>query len=314
MAYTIGIDVGGTKVLGGVVDENGRVVASAKRDTPRQGGRVLTQTIADIARELMSKNDISSVGVCAAGFVSSDRKTMLATPNIADWNGVDLDRELTGLIGIPVIIENDANAAAWGEAKFGAGRNQEHILMLTVGTGIGGGIVMNGSLYRGAFGIAAEFGHMRVVPEGHLCGCGGRGCFEQYASGTALLRHAREAVNANPEIARNLLSRGDGTVAGLTGSIIMEAARDGDSVALAAFTTTGQWLGAGIATLSVLLDPSCVVIGGGVIEAGEILLAPTREALERTMPFAGRHPNPQIVAAELGDEAGLVGVSDLARL
>ena len=314
MAYTIGIDVGGTKVLGGVVDENGRVVASAKRDTPRQGGRVLTQTIADIARELMSKNDISSVGVCAAGFVSSDRKTMLATPNIADWNGVDLDRELTGLIGIPVIIENDANAAAWGEAKFGAGRNQEHILMLTVGTGIGGGIVMNGSLYRGAFGIAAEFGHMRVVPEGHLCGCGGRGCFEQYASGTALLRHAREAVNANPEIARNLLSRGDGTVAGLTGSIIMEAARDGDSVALAAFTTTGQWLGAGIATLSVLLDPSCVVIGGGVIEAGEILLAPTREALERTMPFAGRHPYPQIVAAELGDEAGLVGVSDLARL
>lgn len=314
MAYTIGIDVGGTKVLGGVVDENGRVVASAKRDTPRQGGRVLTQTIADIARELMSKNDISSVGVCAAGFVSSDRKTMLATPNIADWNGVDLDRELTGLIGIPVIIENDANAAAWGEAKFGAGRNQEHIMMLTVGTGIGGGIVMNGSLYRGAFGIAAEFGHMRVVPEGHLCGCGGRGCFEQYASGTALLRHAREAVNANPEIARNLLSRGDGTVAGLTGSIIMGAARDGDSVALAAFTTTGQWLGAGIATLSVLLDPSCVVIGGGVIEAGEILLAPTREALERTMPFAGRHPYPQIVAAELGDEAGLVGVSDLARL
>lgn len=314
MAYTIGIDVGGTKVLGGVVDENGRVVASAKRDTPRQGGRVLTQTIADIAQELMSKNDISSVGVCAAGFVSSDRKTMLATPNIADWNGVDLDRELTGLIGIPVIIENDANAAAWGEAKFGAGRNQEHILMLTVGTGIGGGIVMNGSLYRGAFGIAAEFGHMRVIPEGHLCGCGGRGCFEQYASGTALLRHAREAVNANPEIARNLLSRGDGTVAGLTGSIIMEAARDGDSVALAAFTTTGQWLGAGIATLSVLLDPSCVVIGGGVIEAGEILLAPTREALERTMPFAGRHPYPQIVAAELGDEAGLVGVSDLARL
>lgn len=314
MAYTIGIDVGGTKVLGGVVDENGRVVASAKRDTPRQGGRVLTQTIADIARELMSKNDISSVGVCAAGFVSSDRKTMLATPNIADWNGVDLDRELTGLIGISVIIENDANAAAWGEAKFGAGRNQEHIMMLTVGTGIGGGIVMNGSLYRGAFGIAAEFGHMRVVPDGHVCGCGGRGCFEQYASGTALLRHAREAVNANPEIARNLLSRGDGTVAGLTGSIIMEAARDGDPVALAAFTTTGQWLGAGIATLSVLLDPSCVVIGGGVIQAGEILLAPTREALERTMPFAGRHPYPQIVAAELGDEAGLVGVSDLARL
>ena len=314
MSYTIGIDVGGTKVLGGVVDENGRVIATARKDTPRQGGSALTQTIADIAQELIQSHDIESVGVSAAGFVSSDRKTMLATPNIADWNGVNLDAELTKLIGLDVIIENDANAAAWGEAKFGAGRNQDHMMMLTVGTGIGGGIVVNGSLYRGAFGIAAEFGHMRVVPDGHLCGCGARGCFEQYASGNALLRHAREAISASPEIARNLLSRGDGSVEGLTGKAITEAARDGDPVALAAFNTTGQWLGAGIATLSVILDPACVVIGGGVIDAGEILLKPTREALERTMPFAGKHPYPQIIAAELGNEAGLVGVADLARL
>jgi glucokinase len=238
---------------------------------------------------------------------------MLATPNIADWNGVDLDNQLTTLIGLPVVIENDANAAAWGEAKFGAGKNQDHMMMLTVGTGIGGGIVVNGALYRGAFGIAAEFGHMRVVPEGHICGCGARGCFEQYASGNALLRHAREAINASPEVARNLLSRGDGTVAGLTGQAITEAARDGDPVALAAFNTTGQWLGAGIASLAVLLDPACVVIGGGVIDAGEILLKPTRESLERNMPFAGKHPYPQIIAAQLGNEAGLVGVADLAR-
>lgn len=314
MAHTIGIDVGGTKILGGVVDEAGSVLATARTDTPRQGGRVLTQAIADIAKELLVNHDVSSIGVSAAGFVSSDRKTMLATPNIADWNGVNLDYELTKLIGLPVIIENDANAAAWGEAKFGAGRNQAHMMMLTVGTGIGGGIVVNGALYRGAFGIAAEFGHIRVVPDGHLCGCGARGCFEQYASGNALLRHAREAISASPEIARNLLSRGDGTVAGLTGSAITDAAREGDPVALAAFTTTGQWLGAGIASLSVILDPACVVIGGGVIEAGEILLKPTREALERTMPFAGKHPYPQIIAAQLGNEAGLVGVADLARL
>ena len=314
MAHTIGIDVGGTKILGGVVDEAGSVLATARTDTPRQGGRVLTQAIADIAKELLVDHNVTSIGVSAAGFVSSDRQTMLATPNIADWNGVDLDYELTDLIGLPVIIENDANAAAWGEAKFGAGRNQAHMMMLTVGTGIGGGIVVNGALYRGAFGIAAEFGHIRVVPDGHLCGCGARGCFEQYASGNALLRHAREAISASPEIARNLLSRGDGTVAGLTGSAITEAAREGDPVALAAFTTTGQWLGTGIASLSVILDPACVVIGGGVIEAGEILLKPTREALERTMPFAGKHPYPQIIAAQLGNEAGLVGVADLARL
>jgi len=313
MSLTIGIDVGGTKVLGGVVDEAGRVLTTARKDTPRQGGSALTQTIADVARELLQQHSVASVGVSAAGFVSSDRKTMLATPNIADWNGVDLDNQLTKLIGLPVVIENDANAAAWGEAKFGAGKNQDHMMMLTVGTGIGGGIVVNGALYRGAFGIAAEFGHMRVVPEGHICGCGARGCFEQYASGNALLRHAREAINASPEVARNLLSRGDGTVAGLTGQAITDAAREGDPVALAAFNTTGQWLGAGIASLAVLLDPACVVIGGGVIDAGEILLKPTRESLERNMPFAGKHPYPQIIAAQLGNEAGLVGVADLAR-
>ena len=313
MSYTIGVDVGGTKVLGGVVDELVTVVKTARRDTPREGGAALTQAIADVAKELMSDFTIDSVGVSAAGFVSSDRKTMLATPNIAGWNGVDLDYQLTSLIGLPVVIENDANAAAWGEARFGAGRGKRHMLMLTVGTGIGGGIVVNGELYRGAFGIAAEIGHIRVVPEGHLCGCGARGCFEQYASGNALMRHAREAIAASPDIARNLLSRGDGTLEGLTGKAITDAARDGDAVALAAFNTTAQWLGAGIASLAVVLDPECVVIGGGVIDAGEILLKPTREALERSMPFAGKHPYPEIIGAQLGNEAGLVGVADLAR-
>jgi glucokinase len=313
MAYTIGVDVGGTKVLGGVVDESGSVVKTARRDTPREGGPALTQAIADVAQELMAQFTIDSVGVSAAGFVSSDRKTMLATPNIAGWNGVDLDNELTSLIGLPVVIENDANAAAWGEARFGAGRGKRHMLMLTVGTGIGGGIVVNGELYRGAFGIAAEIGHIRVVPEGHLCGCGARGCFEQYGSGNALMRHAREAIAASPDIARNLLSRGDGTLEGLTGQAITDAARDGDAVALAAFNTTAQWLGAGIATLSVILDPECVVIGGGVIDAGDILLEPTRAALVRYMPFAGKHPYPEIIGAQLGNEAGLVGVADLAR-
>ena len=314
MAYTIGIDVGGTKVLGGVVDSDGKILATARKDTPQQGGKALTQVIAETALELMNQHEVTSVGVSAAGFVSADRTTILATPNIANWNGVNLVEELTALIGLPIVIENDANAAAWGEAKFGAGRNQQHMMMLTVGTGIGGGIVIDGKLHRGAFGIAAEIGHMRVVPEGHLCGCGARGCFEQYASGNALIRHAREAISASPDMARNLLSRGDGTVAGLTGVAITEAARDGDTVALAAFNTTGQWLGAGIASLSVLLNPSYVVIGGGVIDAGEILLKPTREALERTMPFAGKHPFPTLIAAELGNDAGLVGVSDLARI
>lgn len=314
MTYTVGIDVGGTKVLGGVVDEHGKILMHARRDTPREGGGALTATIAEVARELTTAYSVSSVGISAAGFVSSDRKTMLATPNIAGWNGVNLDAELTEIIGLPVVIENDANAAAWGEAAFGAGKGHDHLLIVTVGTGIGGGIVVNGNLYRGGFGIAAEIGHMRVVPEGHLCGCGARGCFEQYASGSALMRHAREAISATPELARNLLALGDGTIAGLTGKDITEAAQNGDAVALAAFNTTAHYLGAGIASLSVILDPTRVVIGGGVVEAGEILLGPTRESLKRHMPFAGKHPYPEIVPAQLGNEAGLVGVADLARL
>jgi glucokinase len=238
---------------------------------------------------------------------------MLATPNSAGWNGVQLEEQLASLIGLPVVLENDGNAAAWGEKRFGAGRGKANMLLLTIGTGIGGGIIVNDQLLRGAFGIAAEVGHLRVLPEGHLCGCGARGCFEQYASGNALLRHAREAIAASPDLARGLLGRGDGTIEGLTGRAITEAAREGDQVALAAFNTTAQWLGAGIASLSVLLDPECVVIGGGVIDAGEILLAPARLAMERYMPFAGKHPYPEIIPATLGNEAGLVGAADLAR-
>jgi glucokinase len=313
MTHTIGIDVGGTKVLGGVVTEAGEVLKTSRRDTPREGGSALTQTIADVARELAADFDISAVGLSAAGFVSSDRKTMLATPNIAGWNGVQLDAELTSLINLPVVLENDANAAAWGERTFGAGKGKQNMLMVTVGTGVGGGIIVNGQLLRGAFGVAAEIGHLRVLPEGHLCGCGARGCFEQYASGNALLRHAREAIAASPDLARNLLARGDGTLEGLTGRAITEAAREGDQVAISAFNTTAQWLGAGIASLAVILDPECVVIGGGVVDAGEILLAPTRAAMERYMPFAGKHPYPEIIPATLGNEAGLVGAANLAR-
>lgn len=314
MGYTVGIDIGGTKVLGGVVDETGAIISRARRETPAEGGVALTQAIADVALELMKDSEIESVGVSVAAFISADRKTILATPNIKDWNGVNLDYELTSRIGLPVVIENDANSAAWGEFKFGAGRGKENILMLTVGTGIGGGIVTNSNLHRGSFGIAAEIGHLRIVPNGLLCGCGAHGCFEQYGSGTALLQHAREAIQAHPDRASNILNRGDGSIEGVKGSAITEAARDGDELALSIFETTGDYLGAGIASLAVILDPEAVVIGGGVIDAGDILLNPIRTGMEKYMPFAGKHPHPQIVAAQLGNEAGLVGVADLARI
>lgn len=311
---TIGIDVGGTKVLGGVVSETGEILTTARRDTPREGGRALTQAIADVANELAHEFPVDSIGVSAAGFISSDRKTILATPNIAGWNGVNLDRELNEILGKTIVLENDANAAAWGEFKFGAGRGRNDLMLLTLGTGVGGGLILDGALFRGAFGIGAELGHIRIVPEGHLCGCGIRGCLEQYSSGSALLRHAREAISASPDIARNLLARGDGTLEGLKGEHITDAAREGDPVAMAAFNTMASYLGAGIASLCAVIDPSCIVIGGGVIDAGEIFLGPTREAALRLIPFSGKHPYPEIVAAELGNHAGLVGVADLSRI
>lgn len=310
----IGIDIGGTKVLGGVVTSSGEILATARRDTPREGGRALTEAIANVATELVQQYPVDSIGVSAAGFISSDRQTLLATPNISNWNGVNLVAELTEILHKQIVLENDANAAAWGEFKFGAGRGRNDLMMLTLGTGVGGGLILDGSVFRGAFGIGAELGHIRLVPEGQLCGCGIRGCLEQYASGSALMRHAREAIDASPLLARNLLDRGDGTIEGLRGSDITDAARDGDPVAIAAFNTMATYLGAGIASLCAVIDPSCVVLGGGVIDAGELFLGPTRDAALRLIPFSGKHPYPEIVAAELGNHAGLVGVADLSRI
>lgn len=311
--FSIGVDIGGTKVLGGVVDASGNILTTHREDTPKAGGDELTQAIIGVIQELLAQHPATSVGISAAGFVSSDRQTMLATPNIAGWNGINLMTEISREVDLPIVIENDANAAAWGEAIYGAGRGESELMMVTVGTGIGGGIISNGALYRGAFGVAAEFGHMRVVPGGHLCGCGKFGCFEQYASGSALHRHLMEAIAKDPTRAHSLLARGDGTLEGIKGNHITAAARAGDPIAVEAFNTTGDWLGAGIASLSVILDPALVVIGGGVIDAGELLMAPTRLAIEKYMPFSGKHPTPRIVVAELGNDAGLVGVADLAR-
>jgi glucokinase len=313
MNYDIGIDVGGTKVLAGVVDTRGKIVEKIRRETPIEGGVALTTVIAEMANELKDRYEVAGIGVCSAGFFAPDRRSIIANPNIANWNGVELAEDLEGLIGRPVILENDANAAAWGERQFGAGDKANELVMLTIGTGLGGGLITDGKIFRGSRGAAAEFGHVRAVPEGHLCGCGLRGCYEQYASGTALMRHAREAISASPELSRSLLARGTGTIDGLTGEQLTLAAKEGDPVAIAAFNTTGHWIGALVATLEAALDPAKVVIGGGVIAAGEILLKPIRESMNQLSLFRGRRSVPELVAATLGNDAGLIGVANLTR-
>jgi glucokinase len=237
---------------------------------------------------------------------------VLFAPNLA-WRDEPLRDHLEKRIGLPVIIENDANAAAWGEFTFGAGEDVEDSLLVTIGTGVGGGIVLNGELHRGAFGVAAEIGHMQVVPNGRICGCGNRGCWEQYASGSALVRDARDQAREGSLIARTLLDRAGGQVEGITGPLITEAAQEGDSFAREQLATLGRWIGEGIASLTAILDPAVVVIGGGVSEAGDLLLDPIRSHFRANLTGRNYRPQLEIRAAVLGNTAGMIGAADLAR-
>ncbi len=313
MSLTIGVDVGGTKVAAGVVDENGHVVAKLKRFTPAASPGDTIGVIADVVKELQAQYDVDAVGIGAAGFVDQTRSMVLFAPNLA-WRDEPVKKLVEERIGRPVVVENDANAAAWAEAKLGAARGLEQVLLITVGTGIGAGIVLDGRLYRGRFGSAGEPGHYRVVPEGRLCGCGNRGCWEQYASGSALVAEAREFARRSPEAAARLLQLGGGTAEGIDGPAVTQAAREGDVAAMRCFEIVGAWLGAGLADLSAILDPGCFVIGGGVSEAGELLLGPARTAYENGLTGRTHREFADVRLAELGPDAGLIGAADLARI
>ena len=312
MGLTIGVDVGGTKVAAGVVDEYGRIVEKLKRFTPAASPGGTISVIAGVVNELLGRYEVEAVGIGAAGFVDQTRSTVLFAPNLA-WRDEPVKKLVEERIGRPVVVENDANAAAWAEAKLGAARGLQQVMLITVGTGIGAGIVLDGKLYRGRFGSAGEPGHYRVVPEGRLCGCGNRGCWEQYASGSALVAEAREFARRSPEAAVRLLQLGGGTAEGIDGPAVTIAAREGDIAALRCFEIVGNWLGAGLADLAAILDPGCFVIGGGVSEAGELLVNPAREAYEHGLTGRSHREFADVRLAELGPDAGLIGAADLAK-
>ena len=315
MNLAIGIDIGGTKVAGGVVDENGGILARARRDTPHRSKRpqVVEDTIVDVVQELMSQQpSVEAVGIGAAGFVAADRATVVFAPHLS-WRDEPLRDALSRRIDVPIMVDNDANASAWAEWRFGAAQGESHVVMVNLGTGIGGAIVMHGEVIRGRYGIAGEFGHMQVVPEGQRCECGNRGCWEQYASGNALVREARAMILANSPVASDLAARVGGRADDLTGPIVTEAAREGDPTSIELLAEIGHWLGIGIANLAAAFDPGTFVIGGGVSAAGELLLGPARETFRRRLTGRGYRPEAQIVAARLGNEAGLIGAADLAR-
>ena len=313
MSLAIGVDVGGTKVLAGVVTPDGEVLATVRRATPSSDVTDTANVIGEVVRELEAEFDVASVGVGAAGWIDATRSIVLHAPNLA-WRDEPLRERIEGLVDLPVVVENDANAAAWAEYRFGAGRNEPYLLLITVGTGIGGAAVLDGAVYRGRFGVAGEFGHVRVVPGGRPCGCGDHGCFEQYCSGKALIRHARKVAEAEPDSAELLLKLAGGDPAQIAGQHVTQAAKEGDKAAVAAFEVVGDWLGRGLADLVSGWDPSCVVVGGGVADAGDLLFVPAMRTYHAVTSTRGRKTVADIRIAAMGNQAGLVGAADLARL
>lgn len=290
----VGLDVGGTKVLAGLVDEAGRVVRSVRLSSREAAGDadaledVLTRAVELVCDGVRP----DAVGLAAAGFVDADGERIAFAPHLP-WRDDAVRSRLSRRWGVSVALENDATCATWAEVEHGALTGIDQGVLVTVGTGIGGGVVMGGAVVRGAGGMAGEFGHTRVVPDGRACPCGLRGCWEQYASGTALVARAGRSHERGPSVA--------------------EAARAGDPDAKAAFDEVGTWLGIGVANLVAVLDPAVVVVGGGVAEAGDLLLGPARQAVATHLVGAGHRAVPPLVPARHGENAGMVGAAVLAR-
>jgi len=313
--HAIGVDIGGTKIAAGVVDDDGQILAQTRRETEPDDAASIDRAIADVYAELSADHKIGAIGLAAAGFVAADRSGVLFAPNIA-WRDYPLRDNVAALIDdkVTIVVENDANAAGWAEFRFGAAQDVDDMLTLTVGTGLGGAIVTNGELLRGAWGVASEIGHMRVVPGGHYCGCGHEGCWEQYTSGSALVRDAQAAAITAPERAARILELAGGSAEKIAGPHVTKAAVEGDPLAVELLAELGRWLGEGAASATALLDPALIVVGGGVAAAGDLLLVPARKAFSEQLSGRGHRPEATFVVAAMGNDAGMVGAADLARL
>jgi glucokinase len=312
VTHAIGVDIGGTKIAAGLVSDTGEILDSLAEPTPTDAAKI-PAVVADLVDRLTGDELAAGIGIGAAGFVGEDRSTVRFAPNI-DWREEPLGQHVRALVDLPVVVENDANAAAWGEFRFGAGEDTDDLLLITIGTGIGGGIVHHGQLFRGGFGVAAEIGHMRVVPDGILCGCGQRGCYEQYGSGSALVRDARERVTNDDPGAAAIAALANGDLSRITGPGVTKLAQDGDPLAVELLGELGRWIGEGAAVLATILDPSVVAIGGGVSAAGDLLMTSVVDAFETHLPARAHRPAASLRLAALGNEAGIIGAADLARV
>ncbi len=295
-----------------MVDEQGAILDRLLAPTPSHSPQAVEDAIVQAVAELRTRHRVDTVGIGAAGWVDNEQAVVRFSPHLA-WRSEPLKARLAERIDLPLIVDNDANAAAWAEYRFGAGRGSSVMVCITLGTGIGGGLVINGQVFRGTYGMAGEWGHMISVPGGHWCECGNRGCWEQYASGNALVREARALVQTNSPTAYRLVQLVGSDPEQITGPGVTAAAIQGEPNAIELLADVGGWLGRGIANLAAALDPEVVVIGGGVSAAGDLLLLPAQQAFSRTLTGRGFREEARLVLAHFRNDAGLVGAADLAR-
>ena len=304
----VGLDIGGTKIAGFRVAADGRVLDHAIAPTPSSDSRAVYEAVEKVAREVTGPA-VAAVGLGTAGMVEYPAGVVRYSPNIP-FRDIPLRDWLQEGTGLPALVDNDANAAGWAEFRTGSGRGAKDMLLVTVGTGIGGAIVAGGRLFRGAHGFAGEIGHIIVEPGGPKCGCGNEGCWEMVASGRAIGRLGREAAATNPTSLLVGLADGDPTM--VTGPVVTAAAKRGDPTAVGVLAEVGRRLGEGIAGLVNILDPDVVVVGGGAVEAGDLLLDPARAACRVSVEAPDHRPETPIVAASLGNDAGGIGAALLA--
>jgi glucokinase len=309
-ATVIAGDLGGTNLRAAIVDEDGNILLRRQVDTPESASRdEITAIVVELFRTVAREGSERAAALCVAtaGLVDADGGRVLLAANIPGFRDIVLTPPLTDALGIPSFIENDASAAALGEFRFGAGRGARHLLHVTVGTGIGGGIVIGGHLHRGEHGFAGEIGHTIIEPAGPRCTCGSRGCLEAVVSGTAFARRARELIAAGKSAQLKALAAESGDV---TSNQLFEAARAGDPVCEAEIRHGGHMLGLGIGSIVNVLDPTRVTLSGGLLAMGDMLLEPARSAL-RSLPY-GPASGASFALSTLGEDAGLLGAAAVA--
>ncbi len=303
----IGVDVGGTKIAAGVVTPEGKLLNEVRY--PSDGStKVLLDSIARAVREVRDGYEVGAVCLAVPGLILAQEGKVVFSPNLSAIQGVPLKDELEGRFDLPVTVENDANAAAWGEFRFGAGSEVDHLVFVTLGTGVGGGVITHGVLMRGAQGAGGELGHVTIQATGPRCGCGNHGCLESLASGTAITRRAREVAAKKPNSALGKLA----SERKLIGEDVTNLAHKGDEAALAVLEETGLWLGIGLAGFVNIFNPEVIAIGGGAAKAGDLILDRAR----KEMHLRARSPSRDLVEikeATLGAKSGVIGAAALAR-